>query len=323
VEIDTFPVKRVKEYTMGVRKNEFIHELGKNKSLFIMAAPAILLVTLLSYIPMSGLLLAFKNYRYDRGIFGSAWNGLENFRYLFISGAGLRITVNTVLYNLLNLVTSQSLGIILAVAITEMRHKFYKKTCQSIIFLPYFISWVIIGTLAYSILNYETGFLNALIRLFGGEAINVYATPSAWPFIISSFNAWKWCGYNSIIYIAAITAIDPECFEAADIDGANIFQKIWYITFPSIRPTVIILVLLNVGRILRGDFEMFYQLVGNSGQIFNATDVIDTYVFRSLVNNGNIGMTAAATFYQSVLCFIFIVSVNNIVRKLEADYALF
>jgi putative aldouronate transport system permease protein len=308
---------------MAIRKNGFVHELDKNKSLFIMVAPAVLLVTLMSYVPMSGLLLAFKNYRYDRGIFGSAWNGLENFRYLFVSGAGMRITVNTILYNLLNLITSQTLAIVLAVAITEMHHRLYKKLCQSVIFLPYFISWVIIGTFAYSILNYETGFLNNLVRSMGGEPINVYATPAAWPFIICIFNAWKWCGYNSIIYIAAITAIDPECFEAADIDGANIFQKIWYITFPSIRPTMIIMLLLSVGRILRGDFEMFYQLVGNSGQIFNATDVIDTYVFRSLVNNGNISMTAAATFYQSVLCFIIIITVNHIVRKLEADYALF
>jgi putative aldouronate transport system permease protein len=308
---------------MVLQKNGFLHELKKNRSLFFMVAPAVLLVASLSYVPMSGLILAFKNYRYDRGIFGSAWNGFENFRYLFISGAGMRITLNTILYNLLNLFTSQALAILLAVAITEMRHRLYKKLCQSVIFLPYFISWVIVGTFAYSILNYETGFLNNLIRSTGGEAINVYATPQAWPVIICLFNAWKWCGYNSIIYIAAITAIDPECFEAADIDGANMFQKVWYITFPSIRPTVIIMLLLSVGRILRGDFEMFYQLVGNSGQIFNATDVIDTYVFRSLVNNGNISMTAAATFYQSVLCFVIIITVNHIVRKLEADYALF
>jgi putative aldouronate transport system permease protein len=192
-----------------------------------------------------------------------------------------------------------------------------------VIFLPYFISWVIVGTFVFNILNFETGALNNLLRSLGQEPVNVYEKPLAWPFIICAFNAWKWCGYNSVIYIAAITAIDGECFEAADIDGANIFQKIRYITFPSIRPTIITMLLLQVGRILRGDFEMFYQIVGNSGQLFNATDVIDTYVFRSLMTSVNIGMTAAASLYQSLLCFIIIMTVNYLVKKAEAEYALF
>jgi putative aldouronate transport system permease protein len=165
--------------------------------------------------------------------------------------------------------------------------------------------------------------MNSILKALGSEPVNVYGKPQVWPIIICIFNAWKWVGYNSIIFIASITAIDPECFEAADIDGANIFQKIWYITFPSIKPTVIIVLLLHMGRILRGDFQMFYQIVGNNGQLYNATDVIDTYVFRSLVSNANLGMTAAATLYQSVLCFITIMAVNQIVKKIEADYSLF
>jgi putative aldouronate transport system permease protein len=288
-----------------------------------MALPAMLLVFVMSYVPMAGLTLAFKNYRYDLGIFGSAWNGFENFRFLFSSGTGWLITRNTVLYNLINLITSQCLAIIVAVCISEMPGKLYKKSCQSIIFLPYFISWVIVGSFVFNIFNYETGVVNNILKSLGQEPVNVYGKPQMWPIIICVFNSWKWCGYNSVIYIAAITAIDPECFEAADIDGANIFQKIWYITFPSIRPTVIIMLLLQVGRILRGDFEMFYQIVGNNGQLFNATDVIDVYVFRSLLTSANIGMTAAATMYQSVLCFIIIMTVNHIVKKIEYDYALF
>ncbi|GHT53370.1 sugar ABC transporter permease [Spirochaetia bacterium] len=306
-----------------LNKYGFRYELVKNGELFFMAAPAILFVVILQYIPMSGLILAFKNYRYDRGIFGSAWNGLENFRFLFISGTGWLITKNTILYNLINLITSQGLAIIVAIIISEMHGVVYKKFCQSVIFLPYFISWVIVGTFVFNIFNYETGVLNNMIKAFGGEPVNVYSKPAVWPFVICAFNSWKWCGYNSIIYIAAITAIDPECFEAADIDGANIFQKIWYITFPSIRPTVIIMLLLQIGRILRGDFEMFYQIVGNNGQLFNATDVIDTYVFRSLLTNANLGMTAAATLYQSVLCFVIILAVNHLVKSIESDYALF
>jgi putative aldouronate transport system permease protein len=304
-------------------KSGFRYELVKNKALFLMAAPAVVLVLVLNYFPMAGLVLAFKNYRYDRGIFGSPWNGFENFTFLFSSGVGFLITKNTFLYNLLNLITSQGLAVIIAIIISEMPGKIYKKTVQSIVFLPYFISWVIVGTFVFNIFNYETGVLNNLLGVLKLEPLNVYAKPGAWPFIICAFNAWKWCGYNSIIYIAAITSIDAECFEAADIDGANIFQKIVHIILPSIRPAVITMLLLQVGRILRGDFEMFYQIVGNNGQLFNATDVIDTYVFRSLLTNANLGMTAAATLYQSVLCFTIIMIVNHIVKKVEADYALF
>ena len=299
------------------------HEFAKNKSLFFMAAPAVLLVFMLQYVPMAGLVLAFKNFRYDRGIFGSAWNGLSNFRFLFVSGTGFRITRNTALYNLINLITSQGLAVIVAVCISEMLAVKYKKFCQSVIFLPYFISWVIVGSFVYNIFNYETGTMNHVLKALGQTPVNVYSMPYVWPVIVCIFNSWKWCGYNSVIYIAAITAIDPECYEAADIDGANIFQKINYITFPSIKPTIIIMFLLQIGRILRGDFEMFYQIVGNNGQLFNATDVIDVYVFRSLMTSANLGMTAAATLYQSVLCFLIIMAVNHTVKKIESDYALF
>jgi putative aldouronate transport system permease protein len=288
-----------------------------------MAAPAVLLVLVLQYFPMAGLILAFKNYRFNLGIFGSPWYGFSNFRYLFQSGTGLLITRNTFLYNLFNLLTSQALAIIVAVFISELPGKIYKRFCQSVIFLPYFISWVIVGTFVFNIFSFEMGVMNSILKSLGAEPVNVYSKPHVWPIIIGIFNAWKWVGYNSIIFIASITAIDPECFEAADIDGANIFQKIWYITFPSIKPTVIIVLLLHMGRILRGDFQMFYQIIGNNGQLYNATDVIDTYVFRSLVSNANLGMTAAATLYQSVLCFITIMVVNQIVKKIEADYSLF
>jgi putative aldouronate transport system permease protein len=288
-----------------------------------MIAPAALFVFVMAYIPMGGLVLAFKNYRFDRGIFGSAWNGLENFRFLFMSGDGFRIARNTVVYNVINLITSQFLAIIIAIVISEMPGKYYKKFFQSVTFLPYFISWVIVGTFVFNIFNYETGVINNLLNSLGMNPVNMYSKPWAWPFIVCAFNSWKWSGYNSVIYIAAITAIEPECFEAADMDGANAFQKIWNITLPSIKPTIIIMLLLQVGRILRGDFEMFYQIIGNNGQLFQITDVIDTYVFRSLIRSVNIGMVAAASFYQSVLCFIIVVVVNHAVKKTEAEYALF
>lgn len=306
-----------------IKKDGFLYEFSKNRALFFMAAPAVILIVVLQYMPMAGLVLAFKNYRFNLGIFGSPWYGLNNFRYLFQSGTGFLITKNTFLYNLVNLFTSQALAIVVAVFISELSGRVYKRFCQSVIFLPYFISWVIVGTFVFNIFNYETGVMNSVLKSLGLEPVNMYGMPYVWPVIICIFNSWKWVGYNSIIFIASITAIDPQCFEAADIDGANIFQKIWYITFPSIRPTIIIVLLLQMGRILRGDFQMFYQIVGNNGQLYNATDVIDTYVFRSLVSNANLGMTAAATLYQSVLCFITIMVVNQIVKKIEADYSLF
>ena len=304
-------------------KEGFLYEFKKNKSLFAMLIPATAIIIIFAYLPMSGLVLAFKNYRFDLGVFGSEWNGIENFRYLFSSGTGLLITKNTILYNLVNLITSQILAIVIAIFVSEINKKLFKKVSQSLIFLPYFISWVIVGTFVYAIFNYETGLLNDMITSTGGEAVNVYSMPGIWPVIICCFNAWKWCGYNSVIYIAAITGVDAEIYEAASVDGATIAQRIKNITLPSIFPTVITMLLLNVGRILRGDFEMFYQIVGNNGQLYNATDVIDTYVFRSLLQSSNLGMSAAASFYQSLLCFIIIMIVNTVVKHVNEDYALF
>lgn len=306
-----------------MRNNEFLNEFNKNKALFLMIAPAVILTIILCYIPMSGLVMAFKNFRYDMGVFGSPWSGLENFKYFFLSGTGARVTFNTIFFNLINLITSQFLSMVVAIFIAEIFGRTYKKVCQSLIFLPYFISWVIVGTFVYNIFNYETGTFNSILKFFGQDPINMYSIPSAWVWIIMIFNSWKWVGYNSIIYMAAITNIDVECYEAADIDGANIFQKIRSITFPSIMPTIIVMLLLNVGRILRGDFQMFYQIVGNNGQLFNATDVIDTFVFRSLLTSSDIGMTAAVSFYQSLLCLIIIVTVNGIVKRVNKEYALF
>ena len=300
-----------------------IAEVKKNKVLFLMAVPAAALVLVFAYIPMAGMVLAFKNYRFNLGIFGSPWNGLENFRFFFISGTGLLVTKNTIFFNLLNLATSQTIALAIAIIITEIRGKYFKKITQSVIFLPYFISWVIVGVFIYNIFNFESGTMNTVLKSLNLAPVNVYGMPSIWILIINAFNSWKWAGYISVLYIAAITSIDPECFEAADIDGANIFQKITNITIPSIMPTIMILFLLSIGRILRGDFQMFYQIVGNNGQLFNTTDVIDTFVFRSLVSSGDMAMPAAATFYQSVLCFATIMIVNGVIKKTRPENALF
>ncbi|CUQ50757.1 ABC transporter permease [Hungatella hathewayi] len=306
-----------------MKKEGVMHELRKNRTLFLMILPAVLIVLVFSYIPLNGLVLAFKDFRYAKGIWGSPWNGLENFRFLFASGKGWQLTRNTILYNVVNLLISQGLALVVAIVLSEMRGRRFKKTTQSIIFLPYFISWIIVGAFVQNIFNYETGTLNNLLTKFGMDPINMYAIPAAWILVIIFFNSWKWVGYNSVIYIAAVAGLDRECFEATDIDGANIWQKIRYITIPGIKPTLIIIFLLNLGKVLRGDFQMFYQIIGMNGQLYDITDVIDTYVFRSLLSGTDMGMTAAATLYQSVMCFVIINIANAVVKKIDPDYALF
>ena len=231
-----------------------VKELNKNKALFVMVTPAVALTLLLCYLPMAGIVLAFKNFRYNLGVFGSPWAGFENFRFFFMSGTAAAVTRNTVLYNIINLATSQALAIVTAVALSELRSVVFKKAAQSAIFLPYFISWTTVGVFAYTLFNYESGVLNTFFRSIGLTPVNVYGEPSLWLLLIPSFNAWKWVGYNSVIYIAAIANVDPQCFESADMDGANVFQKVVHITLPTITPTMIIMLLLQVGRILRGDF---------------------------------------------------------------------
>ena len=204
-----------------------------------------------------------------------------------------------------------------------MVNKVVKKTLQSVIFLPYFISRVIVSAIAYSLFNYENGGLNALLNLLGMESVNVYAKAGWWKFIITGFSAWKGVGYGMVVYLASIAGVDSSLIEAAQIDGANIFQRILYVTIPSIKPTIITMSLLAIGKIFKGSLDLFYQLIGNNGALFDATDVIDTYVFRSLITDGDVGKTAAVGLYQSVLCFVTIMVVNGIIKRTEPDYALF
>ena len=290
-----------------------------------MLLPAVLVVFMMQYVPIAGIVLAFKNYNITQGIYGSPWASpiFSNFGFFFSTGEGWIATRNTVLYNLLDLFTSMGFAIIIAIVFSEMQAKKFKRVTQSFIFLPYFISWVIVGAFIYNIFDFKTGALNSLFKFLGIGPVNLYMIPWTWIIIICAFNCWKWVGYNSVLYIAAIAGVDVECFEAADLDGASIFQKIRYVTIPGIMNTIVIILLLNIGRIMRGDFQMFYNIVGNNGQLFNTTDVIDTFVFRSLVTTPDFGLTAAATFYQSVLCFIIIMVTNYFIKRYDRDYALF
>jgi putative aldouronate transport system permease protein len=221
------------------------------------------------------------------------------------------------------MIAGNALQITLAILLVEIRSKAFRKISQTVMFLPYFISWVVASTFVYNLFNFEFGTINTLLRSLGHEPIDVYSNPSAWKYILLFFNSWKWAGYGSIVYLAAILGIDQELYEAAEIDGAGVLSRIRRITLPLLTPTIIILALLHVGRIFRGDFDMFFQLVGDSGNLFDATNVIDTFVFRALIRNSDFGMASAAAFYQSVLCFGTILLVNFIIRKINRDYALF
>ncbi|MDR2571175.1 MAG: sugar ABC transporter permease [Oscillospiraceae bacterium] len=300
-----------------------LRELKKNHALFILLAPAFTIVLVLNYAPLAGLWVAFTRFRPIDGIFGSPFVGLDNFRFLFMTGTGFNITLNTITYNLTNLILLQTSSIIIAIFISEVRSGMFKKIIQTSIFMPHFISWVVAGMLVFNVFNFEFGVLNTLLKSLGLDPVNIYGNPPIWRILIPMFNNWKWVGYTSVIYLAAIAGVDQECYESADVDGANILQKNLYITIPSISKTVIIMCLLAVGRMLRGDFQMFFQLIRFNGQLFGSTDIIDTFVFRSLITGTDFGMSAAVTFYQSVLCFIIIVIVNGIVRKVDKDSSLF
>lgn len=288
-----------------------------------MALPAIVFFIMIAYVPMAGIIIAFKDYDFREGIFGSPWVGFENFRFFFLSGKAWLITKNTVLYNLAFLLAGLVFEISVAVVVAEVPGKIIKKASHSMLFLPYFISWVLVGAFMYNLFNVEYGTVNTVLTRLGLQPVNIYGNAGAWKYALTAAHIWKWTGYGSIIYLAAIMGINPELYESASIDGATVFQQTLRITIPLLKPTILVLLLLNIGRILRGEFEMFYQMVGNNGQLFQATDIIDTFVFRSLIRSFDVSMASAANFYQSVFSFITVVLSNRLVRRYDRDYALF
>lgn len=299
------------------------HEMRSNWLLFVMLLPAVVYVLIFNYWPMSGIVLAFKDYKTRLGIFGSPWVGLTNFEFLKISGKLGLLTWNTLSYNLIFILLSIVLEMGFAIILNEVVGKRFKKTLQTVMFLPYFISWVVVSAIMYNIFNYEKGTFNVIATSMGLDAFDLYNTGSAWRVVIPIVNAWKKTGYGMVVYLAAITALDQDMFEAASIDGANVWQKIRHITIPCLVPQMMILTLLAIGNVFRGDFGLFYQTVKTNANILPYTDVLDTYVFRSLMTTGDIGMSAAAGLYQSILCFVTICAANFLVKKVQPDYALF
>lgn len=305
------------------RISGFFKEIYKNRILYLMFMPVAIWYILFRYLPMAGLPVAFKKFNYQDGLFFSPWNGLDNFQYFFKSGKAWLVTKHTFQYNLVFLISYIGFSILVAIMISEINNKLFKKVTQSFLFLPYFISWVVVSALVYNFFDFQHGIVNQALTALGADKINLSVNVKNWAVLLPTLYVWKWVGFGSVLYLAAIIGLDQSCYEAAMIDGANAFQKIRYITLPLLKPTTIILTLLGIGRIMRGEFDMFFQLIGNNGLLMDGTDIIDTFVFRALMGTSDFGMASSAAFYQSILCFIIITIANGIVKKVDPDSALY
>jgi len=299
------------------------HEISRNKVLFLMILPMVLYVFIFNYIPMGGIVIAFKNYNYRLGILGSKWVGFDNFKYLFESGTMGLLLKNTIIYNLCFIFIGTAFRILMAILLSEIVGKRVVKVMQSITILPHFISWVIIGGFVYNVLNYEYGILNNILSSLGLERLDVYNNPGAWRFIIVFVYLWQSSGYGMIYYLTTITGIDTELYEASYIDGCGLFQRIRHITLPMLVPTVILLLLMSLSKILAGNFQMFYQTVGTNAALFKTTDIIETFSFRALMVDSDYGYSSATTLFQQVFGFVLVMTVNGLIRRYEKDLALF
>lgn len=307
-----------------VKKDSLFVRLKKNRTLLLMCAPAIIFFIVFAYLPMPGLYIAFVNFDYVKGIFGSSFVGFDNFKFLVMTGDLWKLTFNTIAYNLAFIVLGNLLQITVAIMLNEIRSHWFKKISQTIMFLPHFISAVLIGLLAYNILSYDYGLLNTFLTSVGLDPVQTYSNPDVWPYIIVITFLWQSTGYGSIIYFAAIMGLDRQILEAAEIDGANAFQRIRYVIIPWLKPTFIILLLFSLGGVLRGNFGLFYNLVGaNNTMLYATTDIIETYVFRTLMTNFNFSLGSAVSLYQSVFGFFIVITANWIVKKVSPENTLF
>jgi len=274
--------------------------------------------------PMYGILLAFKKLNVQKGIFGSAWSGFDNFKFLFQTNTAFLIIRNTILYNLSFIIFGTFIAMVLAVCLNEIKKKTASRLYQSLILIPYLMSWVIASYLVYALLSQDVGLLNkGILEPLGLEAVNWYGTKKYWPAILFVCNTWKTSGYMMIIYYSSIVSISSDYYEAAMIDGGTKWQQIKYITLPLIKSTVIVMVILSIGRIASSDFGLFYQILRNSGSLYSVTQTIDVYVYNALMKNNDFGMSSAASVFQSIVGFAFIMTANGIVKRVHRESALF
>lgn len=306
-------------------KKRMFDDFRRHKTYYFMAIPMVVFFLLFSYLPLPGLYYAFVDYDFMQGL-KSPFCGFKNFEFLFSGGMDSiiwKLTRNTILYNLAFIIVGNIAQITVAVLLKEIHRRYFVKVSQTLMFMPYFVSMVTVGVVVYNIFNYKYGIANNLLTSLGLEKFDFYQTPEVWPFIIVAVQVWKGLGYGSVVYMAAILGIDESIYEAAYVDGASNWKRICYITLPLLKPTAIMLIMLALGGIIRGSFDLFYQLIRNNGLLLETTDIIDTYVYRSLAVDFNMGRGAAAGLYQSVFGFILVMTVNKIVKKISPENALF
>lgn len=315
-------LKRIHSKRIGSKKKSTFNKY-QTSQLTILALPAIICLLLFNYLPMFGLILAFKDYRYDKGIFGSEWVGLKNFDFFFKSQDAWKITQNTLWLNFIFIITVIGGAVILAILLSDVTRKRTLKIYQTAMFFPYFLSWPVVAYIVYAFLNFDLGIFNNILVSIGKESIMWYFEADKWPGILTLVNFWKSIGYNTIIFYAGLMAFDPALYEAASIDGANTLQKIMKITIPLLKPLIIMMTLLRLGKIFYADFGLFYMVTRDTGALYSTTDVIDTYVYRSLRVVGDTGMASAVGFYQAMVGFILVLVANWFVRKYSEESALF
>lgn len=300
-----------------------LYEIKRWLPLYVMMLPAFIYLFINNYLPMAGIIVAFKKYNAKLGLFKSEWIGLKNFNFLITSADFPIIVRNTVLYNVAFIFLNVVLGVFLALLLTEVRSKNAKKLFQTSVLLPYVMSSIIVAYMVFAFLDANAGMVTHLLAKIGIKDINFYAETKYWPFILTFVHCWKGTGYGCLMYVSAIVGIDPSLFEAASLDGASKFQKIRHITLPLIKPTIITLTLLAIGKIFNSDFGLFYQVPRQSGVLYSVTQTIDVYVYNAMLSNASLGMSAAAGFFQSVVGFVLIMIFNSITRKLSRDNAIF
>ncbi len=297
---------------------------GEDIPLYIMALPGVALLILFSYLPMGGLVLAFKKYNVQKGIFGSPFNGLDNFKFLFATSDAFIITRNTVLYNIVFIFLNMVIAVILSLMLSSLRSGRLAKAFQTIYMMPYFLSWAVVAIIAAAFLERSNGYVTHILQMFGQEGlVDWYQKISIWPPLLVFINAWKGVGYQAVMYLAVISGISSDYYEAAMLDGASRLQQAVYITIPHLRFIIAVSLIMAMGGIFRGDFGLFYTVTKDSGTLYPVTNVIDTYIYRGLKNQVNLGMTTAAGLFQSVVGFVFVLLANRIVSKVDPDSAMF
>lgn len=308
--------RKLKQLKLKLRKNYGTIELT------LLALPAIIVIFIFNYVPLYGIILPFKDYKPMDGFFNSAWVGLENFKFIFSNDTLLKLTINTAMMNLLFIVGNTVISVIFALCLYELSRGFVK-LYQTILFFPYFLSWVGVSYVLLALLDADRGIVNQVLKYFGNVPISWYNEPKYWHVILVVIYVWKMAGYGAVIYYAGLMGTSKEYYEAAKMDGANKLQEIWYISLPSLKPLIIIINILALGRVLNGDIGLFYNVTLDSPLLYPATDVIDTYVFRAVKGMSDIGLTSAVSLYQSVCGFILIMIVNAVVRKINEEDSLF